>query len=310
MESSAPRRTPLRAVWSFWSRPFRAYKSASWPTPLHHLLAWGLSVHAARRHYPDTVLVTDEAGKRLLVDGLGLPFAQVSTELERLAGADVGWWMAGKLVAYSLQDRPFLHLDSDVFLWKALPPYVANAPVVAQCPEYYHGANEWCGPRDIEAAFAAEGCPLPAEWEWARSKGGSIFKEENCGIVGGAHLPFLHYYAGTALDLIFNPAYAPAWARVPDKSGYNQIIEQFMLAACVEYHRFHPTSPYRDVRIKHLFRSWDDAFNPHHAARAGFTHLLGGAKSSPAVARRLMDRMRREDPGYFARCERMLERAG
>jgi len=256
------------------------------------------------------VLVTDEAGKRLLVDGLGLPFAQVSTELERLAGADVGWWMAGKLVAYSLQDRPFLHLDSDVFLWKALPPYVADAPVVAQCPEYYHGANEWCGPHDIEAAFAAEGCPLPAEWEWARSKGGSIFKEENCGIVGGAHLPFLHYYAGTALDLIFNPAYAPAWARVPDKSGYNQIIEQFMLAACVEYHRFHPTSPYRDVRIKHLFRSWDDAFNPHHAARAGFTHLLGGAKSSPAVARRLMDRMRREDPGYFARCERMLERAG
>ena len=97
---------------------------------------------------------------------------------------------------------------------------------------------------------------------------------------------------------------------MPDKSGYNQIIEQFMLAACVEYHRFHPTSPYRDVRIKHLFRSWDDAFNPHHAARAGFTHLLGGAKSSPAVARRLMDRMRREDPGYFARCERMLERAG
>jgi hypothetical protein len=253
--------------------------------------------------------VTDDAGKRLLVDNLGLPFAHVSTELERLSGVDVGWWTAGKLVAYALQDRPFVHIDCDVFLWKPLPPHVADAPVLAQCPEY-HAADGWCGPRNIEGLFASCGSALPVEWEWARSKGGAAFRQENCGIVGGSHLPFLHYYAETALDLILNPAHAAAWARVPEKAGYNMLVEQFVLSACVEYHRFHPTSPYRDVRVKHLFRSWDDAYNPQHAARAGFTHLLGDGKSSPAVARRLVDRMRREDPGYLARCERVLARAG
>jgi hypothetical protein len=302
--------TSPRAVWSFWSRPFQAYKGRIWASPLHHLLAWGLSVHAARRHYAETVLVTDEAGRRLLVDRLGLPFAHVSTDLERLRAADPSWWALGKLVAYSLQDRPFLHLDSDVFLWQPLPAGVAEAPVFAQCPEYYHGVDEDCSPRDIEAAFAAEGLALPAPWEWARSKGGGTFREENCGVVGGTHVAFLRRYAETALDVVLNPAHAPAWARLPIKEGYSMIIEQFMLAACVEYHRFHPSSPYRGVRIAHLFRSWDEAFDAARAARAGFTHLIGGAKSSPAVARRLEARLQREDPGFQRRCERALEAAG
>jgi len=301
---------PVRAVWSFWSRPFHAYKGGIWTSPLHHLLAWGLSVHAARRHYPDTMLVTDREGKELLVDRLGLPFTHVSTDLEQLRGADIGWWALGKVVAYGLQDRPFVHLDSDVFLWKALPRAVAEAPVFAQSPEYFHGNDEGCGPRDIEAAFAAHGLALPVEWEWARSKSTQFFKEENCGMVGGSHLAFFRYFTETALDLVLNPGHAPAWARVPDKAGYNMIIEQFLLAACVEYHRFHPDSPYRGVRIAHLFRSWEDACNPQRAARAGFTHLIGGAKSSPAVATRLEARMRREDPGYLRRCERALGMAG
>lgn len=302
--------TPERAVWSFWTRPFHAYKAGMWTSPVHHLMAWGLSVHAARRHYPETVLVTDEAGRRLLVDRLGLPFTHVSTDLERLRGVDLGWWALGKLVAYGRQDRPFVHIDSDVFLWKPLPRGVAEAPVFAQCPEYYHGEDEGGSPREIERAFAAEGLALPVEWEWSRSKNGPVFKEENCGIVGGSHLPFLRHYAETALDLVLNPAHAPAWTRLPYKDVYNMVIEQFTLAACVEYHRFHPTSAYRDVRIKHLFRSWDEAFDGHRAARAGFTHIIGGAKSSPAVARRLETRMQREDPGYLRRCERALERAG
>ena len=82
----------MRAVWSFWSKPYGAATGWGWSEPLHHLLAWGLSLRLARRHYPDTVLVTDRAGRSLLVDGLGLSFTQVSTELERLHDADASLW--------------------------------------------------------------------------------------------------------------------------------------------------------------------------------------------------------------------------
>jgi len=268
-----------------------------------------LSVHTARRHYPDTVLVTDREGKRLLVDRLGLPFVHVSTELDRLRTTDIDWWALGKLVAYSLQDRPFVHLDSDAFLWNALPRSVAAAPVFTQCPGPPHRADERWSPAAIEAAFAAEGLSLPAEWEWARSRDRTVFREEACGIVGGSHLPFLRHYATTALKLVRTPAHARAWDRLSRKTGFNMVIEQFLLAACLEFHRAHPASPYRGVRVRHLFRSWEASFDEARAARVGYAHLLLG-RWNPGVARRLESRMRREDPAYVQRCVRVLASGG
>jgi hypothetical protein len=262
-------------------------------------------VEAARRHYPETVLITDRPGKALLVDQLGLPFVQVSTELDRLEDVDPGWWALGKLVAYGMQDRPFVHIDSDVFLWKPLPGPIAAAPVFAQFPEYWPDANS-NGLGDVERAFAQDGVALPIEWEWVRSRGEPAFREENCGILGGSDLEFLRYYSRTAIDLVQDPKNAPPWSRLPDKSGTMILIEQFWLSACLEFHRFHPSSPYRGVKIRHLFPTWEQASNPNQAALMGFTHLMGGAKSHPAVGRRLEERVRREDPVYFRRCERVL----
>jgi len=295
----------MRAVWSFWSRPFLAHKHAIWGKPLHHLLAWGMSVEAARRHYPETVLITDRQGKKLLADRLGLPFVHVSTELEQLADADPGWWALGKLVAYGLQDRPFVHIDTDVFLWKPLPRKLAESPVFAQCPEFHQNGG-YASPADVEYAFAQEGAGLPVEWQWARSRERTFFREENCGILGGSQVDFLRHYARTAAGLVLRPEHAAAWSRLPDKRCYNMIVEQFFLSACVEYHRCHPASLYRGVWIDHVFPSWDRAFEISHAARAGFTHLLGDMKSHPEVCRRLEERVRREDPAYFRRCEKLL----
>ena len=78
----------MRAVWSFWSKPFRAGRGSRWRTDYHARLAWGLSVERARRHYSDTALVTDDAGAELLVDRLKLPFGRVSLELNALRDAD------------------------------------------------------------------------------------------------------------------------------------------------------------------------------------------------------------------------------
>jgi Family of unknown function (DUF6734) len=297
----------MRAVWSFWSKPFFAFKGRIWREPQHHLMAWGLSLSLARRHYPDTLLVTDKAGKALLVDRLGLAFGEVSTDLEALRDADAGWWALGKLHAYSLQDRPFVHLDTDVFLWKPLPAGVADAPVFAQCPEF-HPPDECCGPRDIEAVFARHGLPLPVEWEWSQSRQLPGFREENCGIVGGRRVDFIHHYATLALKLARDPHHREAWRELPDKSGYNMMLEQFLLAACLDYHRFHPDSPCRGVHIRYLFPSWADAFDPNKAARAGYTHLLGDAKGHPAVMQRLERRTQHEDRDFYRHCVRLGQR--
>jgi hypothetical protein len=107
----------LRAVWSFWTKPFLAHRTKIWRSPEHHFQSWVLSFLTAQLHYPETALYTDDLGAELLVDRLGLPFNYVSTALNDLADVDEGWWAAGKLLAYSRQTAPFVHIDSDAYLW-------------------------------------------------------------------------------------------------------------------------------------------------------------------------------------------------
>jgi hypothetical protein len=292
----------MRAVWSFWSKPFQQFKGRMWHSPLHHLLAWRLSLRLARRYYPDSMLVTDRTGKALLVDSLGLSFTHVSTELDSIRKVDAGWWALGKLIAYELQDRPFVHLDTDVFLWKALPPSLLNAPVFAQCPEDHPPLAEWCGPIEVEQAFARHGASLPAEWEWSRSRSLNYYREANCGIVGGTRTDFLRYYANLAIDLILNPDHANAWRAFPNTEGYNMVVEQFLLQSCVEFHRSNPESPFKGISIRYLFPSFADAFDHEAAARVGFTHLLGDAKRDFIVAQRLEQRSRDEDRDFYEHC--------
>jgi hypothetical protein len=294
----------MRAVWSFWSKPFRAQKGRSWLSPLHHFLAWGLSVRLARKHFPETMLVTDTPGKALLVDSLGLSFTHVSTELDNLRHVDSGWWALGKLVAYRMQQQPFIHLDTDVFLWKPLPPGMIAASVFAQCREEHlvHGHHE------VERAFSEQNIALPSEWEWSRSRSVHSYREANCGILGGNRVDFIQYYSGLAIDLIVNPNHAAAWQTIPHHDGHNMFVEQFLLDACFDFHRSHPQSPYRGIHMRYLFPTNTEAFDRVSAARAGYTHLLGDSKRHPHVARRLEERTQQEDPHFYRHCLQLSRR--
>jgi hypothetical protein len=293
----------MRAVWSFWSKPFLAGTSSPWREPIHQWLAWGLSLRLAGSHYPRTVLVTDASGKALLVDTLGLRFGEVSTALDRLADADPVLWMLGKLVAYGLQDEPFVHMDADVFLWRPLPAEVASAPVFAQHPEDIDVGRPG-GPQVFEEGFARAGLALPPEWEWYRShQPRRRCREANCGIVGGTNTDLMGQYARLALGLVRDPGYAAFWSSAPLDVAMNMTLEQFLVAACVDYHRFDPGSAHSGSYLRYLFPSSAQAWDPEYARQAGYTHLLGAAKEHPLATARLADRVRAEDPEYYARCE-------
>ena len=86
--------------------------------------------------------------------------------------------------------------------------------------------------------------------EWSNSRSLQFFREANCGIVGGNRLDFIQYYASLAIDMMLNEEYAAAWRSLRDLSGYNILVEQFLLDACFEYHRFHPQSPFRGIHMR------------------------------------------------------------
>lgn len=282
----------MRAVWSFWTKPFAAHHAQAWLTGTHHLLAWVLSVGAAARHYPSTALVTDDEGARLLVDGLGLEFTSVSTGLNALDADDPAWWVLGKLWTYRAQREPFVHIDSDVFLWKPLPPRLSAAPVLAQNPERFPSTGDsWYRPAPCDAALRAAGGWLPEEWTWYTSR--RISRAVCCGILGGNDTAFLSDYADRAMRMVRDPRNRRAWRALGGVVGDNILVEQYFLAACLEY---------RGVEIACLFPSADAAFDEAAASQAGYTHLIGAAKTNPALLARLERRVRREYPALFERC--------
>jgi hypothetical protein len=127
--------------------------------------------------------------------------------------------------------------------------------------------------------------------------------------MGGNRVDFIRHYAETSIRMVMDPAHAAAWREVRHKDGYNMLMEQYALAACIDFHRFHPDSLYRGVAMRYVFQSMEEAFSPQSAAQAGFTHLLGDSKAHPEVASRIERRMAMIDPGFYRQCERVAQRA-
>jgi hypothetical protein len=297
-----------RCVWSFWSKPFRAFHNSVWASEKHHLLAWVLSFETARRHYPETVLHTDDAGARLLIDGLGLPFVEVSTALNELKAADPQWWVLGKLHAYRAQTRPFLHIDTDVFLWNALPPAVTAASLFGQNPEWFPFDGEsWYRPRHFDAWLRLHDGWKPEEWTWNVDRHGG--EAICCGVLGGQRADFLSYYADQALQFVHHPRNASIWSEMGSLVGDNILFEQYFLSACIAFHRNSATSPFRDLDVHYLFESPDEAYYSDRPRELGYTHLIGGAKRNTVYVDRLEQRVARDYPEHYRRCLRYLELA-
>ena len=296
----------LKAVWSFWTKPYRAGRQSSWAHDWYHWLAWGLSVYAARQHYPDTCLVTDDEGARVLVDRLQLPFVHVSTALNTLADEDPAWWALGKIEAYRLQQEPFVHIDTDVFLWRPLSPHLAAADVFAQNPEPIFPGASCYQPEELEGCLRYPDAGwLPTEWEWYR-RAATSWRAECCGVFGGCRIDFIRHYAGNALRLVTDTHNRTALRAFPQKARHMILVEQYLLSACIEYHRNRKNSPFHGVEVRYVFDTITDAFQLERATEAGFTHLAAGAKQNPRLCQHLEIRVQQELPGYYERCRRFV----
>lgn len=289
----------MKAIWSFWTKPFKFRHSTAWVSERHHLFSWVLSVETAKKLYCRTALFTDEEGAELLIEGAGLKFDYVSTELNILRNHDPEWWMLGKLYTYRAQTTPFVHLDADVFLWKGLPESFNTAPVFAQNPEKFSfQCQRWYRPAFYDSAIRAVSGWLPEEWSWYISRKGNI--AVCCGFLGANHIDFINYYADQAIRIIEHPANQAAWARL-NKIKDNILFEQYYLAACIEYYRHNPDAAFKDVKIEYLFDSTESAFQQTNAAKYGYTHLIASAKSNQRIADRLEERVRRDYPSHYQR---------
>jgi hypothetical protein len=286
-------------VWSFWTKPLVEASRRWWLTETHHLYSWVLSLETARPHFEATSLVADALAVELLVDGLGLRFDQVSTSLDALDGCDPGWWALGKLYAYRAQTRPFLHIDSDVYLWKPLAEHVRAAGVIAQSPERV-GEGSWYRPELFDERIAVVDGWLPEEWRWYGQQPDP--RALCCGVFGGQRVDFIQHYADAAIRLVEDERNRPAWHDFSDRITHNILFEQYFLSACLDFHQRAPERRFHDVEAGFVFDSFDAPWNEDAAVAAGYTHLIAGAKSDGELMQRLETRVHRDHPELARRC--------
>src|SRR5690606_6540607 len=85
-----------------------------------------------KKYYDEVELYTDDYGKKLLIDKLKLPYNRVVLALNDLDSYDTFLWTIGKIYTYMLQQDPFIHVDSDIFIWGRFRNDLETAPLIAQ----------------------------------------------------------------------------------------------------------------------------------------------------------------------------------
>ena len=286
----------MKAVWSLWTKPITRGCHIGWQSKLHHLLSWVLSVETAKKHYPRTALYTDTEGADMLINGIGLEFQHVSTELNLLNNRDPDWWALGKIYTYSFQSEPFVHIDSDAYLVNPLPSRLTSADLFVQNPEYFYYGSSFYRPEKFEYIIHSVNGWLPEEFEKSIPSGG-IHRSVCCGLLGGKRIDFITYYAEQVIKLLEHPENQKAWKMLDNKIGDNIIFEQYFLSACVAFHANNKKSPYSGIELHYLFNSEEAAHK--EAAKAGYTHLLAGAKRNPHVLESLEKKVKIEYPHYY-----------
>jgi hypothetical protein len=296
----------MKAVWSLWTKPMRTdLPVMGWAGLRFHLMSWVLSLNTCRRFFDTTELITDARGAELLVDRLGLSFDHVKLDLDALQDERAERWAIGKLHAYRAQSEPFIHLDSDLYLWRDLPQRLRTAPVLSAYPERSGFGFQAQNVTSFKLEIERSGGRLPPELMAHRvSRLG--FTSCNCCMVGGQRADFVSYYADLTIRMIEDPANAAALRRRQGNLDDMLLFEQHMFQACADYHRRQVSGPFAGITMAYLFRDEDDARD--NAEASGFTHLIGGLKRDPAILQRLERRVRADYPQHYERCM-ALERA-
>lgn len=285
----------MKIVQSYWSAPSQheggeyGRFSGGWLTQKHHYMSIALSCLSLKKHYPVVELITDTPGFNLLIENFQLPYSQVNTELNRLNDYHHTMWAAPKILTYSIQNDPFLHVDNDIYIWAPFEERISSAGLVVQNFEantsVYKEAMEMIHDRFNYIPETLR------KVDWQQEGVVSV----NAGIFGGRDIPFIRSYTTEAFQFIFKNL--EEILRTPKPGIFNMIFEQYL---------FYYLALSQNKSIECLFPTIGPVFlELFEMDKVPFLrkyiHLLGNVKKSPAACEQVEYRLQYEFPEYYDR---------
>ncbi len=287
----------MKIIQSFWSKPFFKEKKehihdrkfGGFNEKKYFYYSWTLSCLQLCKYYKNVNLVTDAIGKKLLVDTLELPYVHVSTDLDDLQSFDQDFWALGKIMVYSSQDQPFIHVDGDAFIWKKFPPFIETAGLVAQ--SYERQFNVFARMvHEIKEDFPN----LPAYFFTVEEE-----NMHNAGIIGGNDYKFFKELAKEVFGFIGSNAEE---IQHVDKNMFNAIFEQYIYFKYAEATSRKVTHLLEDIDYQYHKVCDFTKINKEHT----FTHMLGKFKNYEHINKQLEVTFRKMYPEYYQKINVLL----
>lgn len=261
-------------VQSFWSKPFLSDSidpnsrfKGGWLNEKYFYFSMALSCLKFKEFYGEVNLYTDTDGETILKNKLGIPYTNYINCFDSLENVNEKLWAFPKLYTYSVQQGPFIHADTDVFIWEKLPDSLVSSPLFCQ---------------NIEENFPIYGDALNeilTLFEWVPTELiNSLYKHKtvlayNAGIIGGCNLEFFkNLYSRSEKFINKNKQ---LFDKI-DVGIFNMIYEQQLGFAIAEK---------TGIKPKAMFQNVDSNFttlvNFHLASfHSKYIHAIGFAKKS------------------------------
>ncbi|MCQ2337123.1 MAG: cysteine peptidase family C39 domain-containing protein [Paludibacteraceae bacterium] len=240
-------------------------------SPETHWMSWALSCMQLKQFFPSVELYTDRIGAEVF-DSFEIPYTKINITHEEgvMNDVDPSLWSLAKILTYSIQTKPFLHIDGDVFLWRPLEKSFLHSNVCAQCLEF-----NWDTYQDCLFDFNKVANTYRPEWMQYGMKEPSGY---NAGLLGGNNTAFLNKYSSESLNFYFRNK--SIWSRLSNvNENINTFIEQYSLycLSLQEKENVNTISKDRLLTSKELriYTTIEDV-----PWERQLTHVLGGAKQS------------------------------
>jgi hypothetical protein len=250
-----------KVVWSVSTRPFEKPANRLNNKYEDFLYLFTASYFMNKRWFKKTELVTDDLGYEIITDRLGLKFDNVHLTLNQINSTFDTLFAYGKVLAYEIQQEPFMHIDYDVFWHKAPPDFILNAGIATQNAEtlnkFVLGYPAWL--QYIEK----KRIKMPDYWDvWHTIS-------YNCGLFAANDIQFVQLYSKEAKRVAGLIKHLHRAEVVPIDLMY----EQFTLSLLAEKMNKHVT-----VLFDTLSDDLHEATLPH-LNLFGYQHILGHYKN-------------------------------
>lgn len=280
-----------KAIQSCWLSENRKEWAAGWLSLKFHLMSWALSGQTLSKFFSQIALVADDASGELLINQLKLPYTESHSNLQDFQNPFPDFWVLKKLHSYALQNEPFLHLDSDAYLFNSLPPTLLSAPLFAQNYEYDHPCYA-----DSYQAVITNFIYQP---EYIQKTLDNRISAANAGLIGGHNFAFFNDFEKEVWQFLERNQANLYKVNVAD---FNIFLEQSLFQMIANSHQI-KVSYLVDYEIGYILNYGLDKF-VELPENCDYIHLMN-YKCNPTVCEQMAQRLWLESPELYERCEQV-----